>query len=203
MTKTDPVFSNKGQKMKKQLTLQQYRGIDLFLFALMLAVFEFIIIKVARSNFFWDQPYTVSLAAAIAAIVYMRWGAWGGIHAALAGLLFCLYSGGTGKQYIIYIVGNLFSLAVMLMRKKMGPEKIRAGRLASLLFALAVILLMQGGRAVVALILGASIKEAPAFFFADCISILFTLVIVWIVRRQDGIFEDQVHYLLRMQQEKE
>lgn len=189
--------------MKNQLTVQQYRGIDLFLFALMLAIFEFIILKVARSGFFWDQPYTVSLAAAIAAIVYMRWGAWGAIHAALAGFLFCLYSGGTGKQYIIYIVGNLFSLAVAPVRKRVGPEKIRTGRWASLLFGLAVILLMQGGRAVVALLLGTSIREAPAFFFADCLSILFTLVVVWVVRRQDGIFEDQIHYLLRIQQEKE
>ena len=36
---------------------------------------------------FWfpGQPYTVSLAGAIASIMYMRWGYWGGIHAALAG----------------------------------------------------------------------------------------------------------------------
>ncbi len=33
--------------------------------------------------------------------------------------------------------------------------------------------------------------------------ILFTLVITWIVRRLDGVFEDQKHYLLRLQEERE
>ena len=32
--------------------------------------------------------------------------------------------------------------------------------------------------------------------------ILFTLVIIWIVRRVEGLFEDQKHYLLRIAQEQ-
>ncbi len=187
--------------MKRQLSFQEYRGIDLFLFALMLAVFEFIIVRAAGAAFFRDQPYTVSLAAAITSIVYMRWGVWGGLHAAWAGLLFCFWSGGTGQQYLIYILGNLFSLLAVPVLYKVGFEKIRLGEWSSMLFPLAVILLMQGGRAAVSLALGGPESGALGFFTTDALSILFTLVIIWIARRLDGLYENQKHYLLRIQKE--
>jgi len=189
--------------MKRQLTFQEYRALDLGLFALMFALFEFIIIKVSTGGPFWDQAYTVSLAGAITSIVYMRWGYWGGIHAALSGLLFVLYYGGRLDQYAIYTIGNLLSLAAVPVLLRKGKEEVRTGRFSSLLFPLAVILLMQLGRAMVSLLLGGSLGGATGFFTTDALSILFTLVIVWITRRLDGIYEDQKHYLLRVQEEKE
>jgi len=195
-------FGQWGRSMKRQLTLQEYRTIDLLLFALMFAVCELIIVRVANGSLFRDQAFTVSLAAAITSIVYMRWGLWGGIHAALAGLLFCFYSGGTSGQYIIYTVGNLFSLPMALVLKKAGPERVRKSGWGSMLFPLGVILLMQGGRAAVALCLGAGSGGVLGFFTTDSLSVLFTLVIVWIARRLDGIYEAQTHYLLRLQEKE-
>ncbi len=188
--------------MKRQLTLREYRTIDLLLFALMFAVFEFIIVRAATGSLFRDQAFTVSLAAAITSIVYMRWGAWGALHAALTGVLFCLWSGGAPGQYIIYTVGNLFSLPAALVLKKVGPERVRTSSWGSMLFPLAVILLMQGGRAVTALLLGAAPGGVLGFFTTDSLSVLFTLVIVWIAGRLDGVYEDQKHYLLRLQQKQ-
>lgn len=188
--------------MKQQLTWKQYRSIDLTLLGLTLVIFEFIIIR-AASWWFPSQPYTVSLAAAITSIVYMRWGWWGGIHAALAGGVFCFFYDGRPDQYMIYIVGNLFSLAAVPVLKKLGPERVRTGQSSSLLFPLAVILLMQGGRTAVATVLGTPFLEALGFFTTDALSILFTLVIIWIARRLDGIYEDQKHYLIRIHEEKE
>lgn len=189
--------------MKKQITLQQYRNIDLFLFAALLAIFEFIIVRFAIAS-----VYTLSLAAAIAAIVYMRWGWWGGIHAALAGGLYCLYYGlavapTRPGDYLIYIVGNLFSLAAACALLKLGKERVRKSVLASLGFGLAVVLLMQGGRALVALALGNPLEGVAEYITHDPLSVVFTLVVTWIVRRLDGVFEDQKHYLLRLQEERE
>ena len=78
------ISTNSGERVKKQRTWKQYRAIDLTMFGVILVICEFIIVMAAR---FWfpGQPYTVSLAGAIASIMYMRWGYWGGIHAALAG----------------------------------------------------------------------------------------------------------------------
>ncbi len=194
--------------MNRQLTLQQYRTIDLLLFAAMLALFEFLIVRFATGSMFG----TVSLAAALTAIVYMRWGWWGGLHAALAGALFCFYLSLAPSavqiigwnDYLTYIVGNLFSLLAVAGLEALGKERVRQSVWLSLGFALAVIVLMQGGRMLVALTLGCPPEElVRSYFLYDCLSILFTLVIIWIVRRLDGVFEDQRHYLLRLQEERE
>ncbi len=191
--------------MKKQMTIQQYRAIDLLLFAAMLALFEFLIVRFATGSFYG----TVSLAAALTSIVYMRWSWWGGIHAALSGALFCLYYsmvGGaqsvTWRDYAIYILGNLCSLLAVFALVKIGKERVRQSAFWSLGFALAVILLMQGGRMLLALALGKPSETLISdYFLYDCLSILFTLLVTWIVRRLDGVFEDQKHYLLRVQEE--
>ena len=187
--------------MTKQRTLKEYRNIDLALFGVMLVVCEYLIIR-AEKSWFPGQPYAVSLAGAMTAIVYMRWGWWGGIHAALAGLVYCFFSGGSGDQYAIYIIGNLFSLAAVPPLLKIGKERVRTGHL-SLVFPLAVLLLMQTGRMAVAMVLGSPANEAAGFFITDSLSLLFTFVIIWIARRLDGIYEDQKHYLLRLKQRQE
>ena len=193
--------------MKRQLSLEEYRAIDLTLFAVMLAFFEFLIVRFTTTSL-----YTVSLAAVITAVVYMRWGWWGAIHAVLAGVLFCFYYSGVAppdqrpglEQYIIYPLGNLFSLAAVPVLKKQGEERVRKSVTASLLFSLSVILLMQGGRAVVALTLRTTTLEGSLnWFTADALSILFTLVVTWIIRRLDGVFEEQRHYLTRIQEDRE
>ena len=187
--------------MKKQRSWKEYRAIDLALMALMLAIFEYLIIAAAR---FWfpDQLYTASLAAAVTSIVYMRWGVWGGIHAVEAGLIYCLFAGGTREQYIIYCVGNLFSLAAVILLRAVGKEKVRTGRL-SLVFPLLVQLLMHVGRACMAMLQGAGPLTVVNFFTTDSLSYLFTFVIIWIARKLDGVYEDQKHYLLRVHAEEE
>ena len=187
--------------MKRQRTWKEYRTIDLALLGLALAVFEFIIVS-AANWWFPGQPFTVSLAAAMTSIVYMRWGAWGAIHAAEAGLVYSFFAGGTPAQLVIYCVGNLFSLFAVILLKAMGKERVRTGHL-SLVFPLLVLLLMQVGRGLVALLLGAAPGSVVAFFTTDSLSYLFTFVIIWIARKLDGVYEDQKHYLLRIHAEEE
>ena len=187
--------------MKRQLSYQEYRSIDLALFAMMAVIFELIIVRVSRSVLFADQVYTVSLAGALVSIVYMRWGFWGALEAALFGFLDCAYSGAALNQYLIYIGGNLFSLPMVFFLQRLGYEKVRKGQYA-LLFPLGVILLMHLGRIVLAVLLGTELTTALGFFTTDSLSILFTLVIVWIARRLDGVYENQKHYLLRVHEEE-
>lgn len=187
--------------MRQQLTWRQYRAIDLALLAAALAIFEFLIVR-AANWWFPGQPFTVSLAAAVASIVYMRWGWWGAIHAAEAGLVFCFFSGASGAQYVVYCLGNLLSALAVLPLERMGKERVRTGHL-SLIFPLLVQVLMQAGRALVGLLLGAGPAEVAGFFTTDSLSLLFTFVIIWIARKLDGVYEDQKHYLLRIHAEGE
>ena len=188
--------------MERQRSFTEYKTIDLIIWAAMMCLFETIIVKAARS-WFPNELYSVSLAAAMTAIVYMRWGAWGGIHAALIGFVFCLFSGGSGEQYIIYCVGNIFSMLALILLFRAGKEKVRTTTWLALLFPVLVQLLMHGGRALTALLLGASPASVTGFFLGDSLSYVFTLVIAWIVKRLDGVYEDQKHYLLRLNSEKE
>lgn len=187
--------------MERQRSWKEYRAIDLSLLALGLAIFEFLIVR-ASNWWFPGQPFTVSLAAAITTIVYMRWGAWGALHAVEAALVFCYFSGATGAQYLIYCIGNLFSLLALLLLKAAGKGRVRTGKLA-LVFPFLVQLLMQAGRALVALLLGTEPANVVGFFTTDSLSMLFTLLIVWTAGRLDGIYEDQKHYLLRLHAQQE
>ena len=188
--------------MRRQLTFSPYRGIDLLLFAVMLLISEYVIVS-AATIWFPGQPYTVSVVAAITAIVMMRWGPFAAIHAVLGGAVFCFFSGATPEQYLIYCLGNVAALLSLLLIKIFGSEKVRGNTLLSLLFALCTQLFMQLGRAAVALVLGHSLVSGLGFIATDALSILFTMVIIWIVRRLDGLFENQKSYLLRLEKERE
>ena len=188
--------------MGPHLTFKQYRRIDLAIFAAILSLTEFLVVRAAKA-WFPDQLYTVSVTAAVTAIVMMRWGPFAGIHAALGGLVYAWVSGGNVQQFVIYIVGNGLSMAAMLLFKAFGKEKIRTSFLLTLLYALSVILLMQIGRGLVALIFGSGIEVIWKFMTTDALSDLFTMLVVWVASRLDGVFEDQKHYLLRQQKERE
>jgi hypothetical protein len=187
--------------LQKCRTVKQYRALDLAMFALMLTVAETLAVTAAR-RWFPNEPYTVSVTPAITAIVMMRWGPWAGLHAALGGVIFCLTSGAGMKHYIIYGLGNLLSLAALGYVRSATPEGIRDSVGKSLALALMVALLMQLGRVLVAVVLGSAPAAALGFFTTDVITLLFTLVLIWIARRLDGIFEEQNHYLLRLKQQE-
>lgn len=188
--------------MEKSRTVAQYRTIDLILFSLMLAAAEFIVVKAATS-WFPGQPYTISVVPALTAIVMMRWGPWAALHAALGGAVCCLASGASAQQYFIYIFGNLLSLAALLLIRLLGNEGIRTDALKTMLLGVTTVLLMQLGRGVVSLVFGGRAGDVIRFFTTDVISVLFTAVVVWIARRLDGVFEDQINYLLRVSRERE
>ena len=204
--------------MNHRMTFRQYRQIDLTVFGGMLVLAETMIV-LAATRWFPAEAYTVSAVAAVTAIVLMRWGPWAALHAVLGGLVYCFVSGGRPEQYLIYCAGNLFALLSLIWFRIFGKERIREDGILTVFFALGTQLFMQLGRAAMAFaLLRASPGSAPpgtqsfagalsfciGFITTDALSGLFTAVILWIARRQDGLFEDQKHYLLRIQEaEKE
>ena len=184
------------------MTVGRYRAADLATFALLLAVFETVAVT-AATRWFPGEPYTVSMTPAVTCIVMMRWGPGAAIHALVGAAAFCRASGAQGMHYAVYGLGNLACMLALIMRVRLTPEGIRKSIGLSLGFSLCVTLLMQLGRAVVAVLLGASVQAALGFFTTDAVTLLFTLVLTWIVRRLDGMFEDQKHYLLRLGRQDE
>ena len=191
-----------GHTVQPQRTVGQYRAIDLSLFALMLIIFETVLIR-AAAGWFPDEPWTVSVTAAITALVMVRWGPWAVIHAVIGGIVFCTVNRGQAQQFLIYCVGNTASLTVLPLFRKIGWQKLREDFLLKLLCSVLTVLAMQAGRAVPALMLGVSPAGVWRMAAMDSITCLFTAVIVWITSRLDGMLEDQAHYLKRLSHEPE
>lgn len=188
--------------MNRQISLSQYRTIDLAILTGLMAVSQFVI-HIAISRWHAEQTgYIVSPVAAVVALVMMRWSLWAAVPAALGGAILTLLSGGTAEQLLIYSAGNLLAMLAMLYLKLAGKERVRANAVLTLVFAALIQLLMQFGRAAVALLWGHPLAACWDFITTDAMSILFTMLIIWIVRRVEGLFEDQKHYLLRTAQER-
>lgn len=198
----NPVMLSGGEGMQRQRTVGEYRTIDLIMFAVMAAVGEWLVINAAR---FWfrDQLYMLSIVPLITAIVMMRWGPWAAIHALLGGAVYCFASGAAPAQYVVYCGGNLLGLAALAVLRFAGKERIRGDALLTMGFGALTVLLMQLGRALLSLLFGGTAGGMIVFFTTDVITLLFTIVVMWIVRRLDGVFEDQINYLLRVSREQE
>ncbi|MCR5674463.1 MAG: hypothetical protein K6G16_02015 [Lachnospiraceae bacterium] len=187
--------------MKRRISTNTYRLLDLAVFAFLLLVLESVIVRAARV-WYADQLYTVSLAAAVTGIVMMRWGAWGLIHAALGGMVFAAANGGTAEQFVIYTVGNLAAALALVAWRPAQRDGIRNTGWLTLVYAVFVQVAMQAGRAVTAVCFGEAVRNCLGFFTTDTLSVLFTMVILWIARRQDGLLEDQRTYLRRIHEEE-
>lgn len=187
--------------MQRQRTVGEYRAIDLIMFLLMVVLGEAVIGIAAAS--FPRELYVFSLVPVITAIVMMRWGPWALLHAAAGGAVYTWVSGGAGMDYIIYCAGNLLGLGALVLFRVFGKEKIRGDALGTMAFGVATALLMQLGRAILWMLIHHTVQGAIVFFTADVLTLLFTAVVMWIVRKLDGVFEDQITYLLRISKEKE
>lgn len=185
------------------ISLRQYRFTDLFLFAVILIVFE-LILHFAFIAFNGD--FTFSPMVPIVLIVMMRWG-WQSVFFALGdGLLYCLLNLNNAAfqpfYFAVYIIGNAFIMLLLLATKFVGKEKIRGKWYFSALFLLAGWVLTGLGRTAVAACFGKGLDWLLAMAW-DFISLAVGLVIILIMRRLDGMFEDQKHYLIRLDDERE
>ena len=187
--------------MQGHMTVSRYRAVDLSLFAVILIVFETILVR-AANEWFPKEPWTVSAVAAVTAVVMVRWGPWCAVHAVIGGIVTVLVSRGTGLQFLVYAAGNLAALAVLAAGKNVGLGETEENSLLNFLFSALVLLAMQTGRMLTALILGTKAEELLLFITSDAVSYIFTLAIVWITSRLDGMLEDQEHYLRRINDPK-
>ena len=188
--------------MKRQITFRQYRAMDLFLFTALLCVCE-TLITLAATRWFPEQLYTLCITPAVTAIVLVRWGPFAAVPAVLGSFAFCVASGATLSQYAIYCGGSLAAMALLAFTGGKHWQRLHDQVLLALLHGALAALLMQLGRALIALVLGYPLAACGGFIATDVLSILFAALLIWIVRRLDGMLEEQKHYLTRVAEEME
>ena len=203
-------LSNSMRKNGSRLiSVQQYKATDLFLFAVILLVAE-LISHFARQAFPADTGF--SLMVPVVLIVMMRWGWPGIIYAVADGLVVCLfaYKTATPYQYAAYIIGNAFIAVMYIVMRLAGKDKVRKKAWTVILFALGGWLCVYLGRSLVWLIAVAAFPAEGlsmwggfiSFAMTDLLSLIMAMVILPIMRRFDGMFEDQMDFLRRMDKER-
>ncbi|MBE5800283.1 MAG: hypothetical protein E7321_10100 [Clostridiales bacterium] len=187
--------------MRRQMTFAQYRAMDVLMFTALLCVCEALIV-LGATVWFPDQLYTLSLTAAVTAIVLVRWGGLAVVPALCGGLVFCFFSGAAPKQYLIYCLGNCLSLALLPFVRGKGWKRLHENVLFAMLHGMMTALLMQLGRFMIAALMGAAPAVCLGFITTDVLSTFFSVLLVLICRRLDGMLEEQRHYLIRIQEEE-
>ena len=194
------------------ISVKQYRATDLVIFALILLVAELLTFY-AGKWFPGGALFTFSLMIPIVLTVMMRWG-WPGIfYAAASGLLLCLLSlpnGVSGVQYATYIIGNAFIGLMLIPLRFIGKENIRKHWWASALFTIGGWLCVYIGKSVVWAIAFAispisgstAVAGFASYVVSDSLSLFMALVVVLVLRRLDGMFEDQKSFLKRLDKER-
>lgn len=191
-----------------EMSFKKYRAIDLIIFAVILTVCETICV-LASAKWFPNELFSVSITCTIVALSMMRWGWLSVIHSILGGAVYvfviflCQVATITKMAYVVYCVGNTFSLFALIGFKIFSKQKIRSSWLFTVFFVVCVYLLMHFGHAIVSVCFGKPFKELINFVTFDCISLLFAIIAVLISRRLDGVFEDQKAYLFRISRAKE
>lgn len=183
------------------ISFRQYRTVDLGIWTVILLIFE-TVTAMAAARWFPGELYTLSQTVAVLCIVMMRWGGYAVIHAAAGGAAYCLASGARPEQFAVYCVGNCFALAALLFFRAMGKEKVRGSLCRTALFTTAAFVGALLGRWLVSLIFGGAFGSLGAFFWADSLSLPYSVIVVSIARRVDGLFEDQKSYLIRTESER-
>ena len=184
-----------------QFTFQQYRTIDILILVAITTIFEGVA-TLATARWFVLQPVAISIGLAMICILMMRWGVWAAFAAFASGFVFCILSGATAQQFIIYCVGNIGALLGIVWFKVFGKEGIRKSLWLVTLFVSTAYIGQVLGRSVLAILFGDSIGTIVTFFTTDIMSLVFAVLVIALFRKTEGMLEDQKAYLLRLDQQK-
>lgn len=184
------------------MSFKQYCSIDILILFILYGICEYGIIKIGSAMI--DQPYIISLMLPILLIVLMRWDVYAIYQAIGSAIFFVLIQHGDMKQIFVYLLGNLGVWMIAVPMKKFGKERITSSVFNCMVYVLVGAILMEVFRYVGMLIMYQSgIGALIRLLALDALSIVFSIVVILIVRNIDGLFMDQKTYLLNLQKEKE
>ena len=185
------------------MSFRKYQIIDLAIFTGLYLLLEFLI-SLAALNWFPEQPYIVSIMLPILLIVMMRWGPYAAILALISAPFYVLIYHGRDMQYLIFLFGNIGFMGLLGFLLPIGKKKVRDNILLTFAYVVLGFLLLEVFRGLGAMIFeSASIAVIWQFIWTDMLSLVFSLVVIFIVRFADGIFEDQKAYMFRKQRERD
>lgn len=187
---------------QKSITLDQYRGIDLSIFFLLVCALELLNIFVFQ-KYFPEQLFCISIVLPISLLVMQRWNGWAVLIAAGGGIVFCIANkDASAASYLVYGVGNCFVLLNLFWYPLAGKKRFTENVGFRIAFVITGYLFMSIGRALLSVPFeGNFIDNLLAFLSGDALNAAIGLVILLIAGKQKGLFEDQLTYLRRQRDE--
>ena len=181
----------------------------MFVFLLILALGD-LLQFFAMKWFPYAAFYTVSFMVPITLTVMMRWGWPSVFYAALSGIIWCALNRGVGVDWAVYLIGNSFIALLLIPLKLIGKDKIKSKWWACMLLAIGGWMLVYLGRSTVFAIAFAISPVEDAFAYsgfvefvqADALSLVMAVLVVLVLRKLNGMFEDQKSFLLRAEKER-
>ena len=185
------------------MSFRKYKIIDLAIFTGLYLLLEFLI-SLAATNWFPEQPYIVSIMLPMLLIVMMRWGPYAGILAVISAPFYVLIYHGSNMQYLIFLFGNIGFMGLLGFLLPIGKKKVRDNIFLTFAYILLGFFLLEVFRGLGAMIFEqVGIQIIWQFIWTDMLSLVFSLVVVFITRLVDGMFEDQKAYMFRKKREQE
>ena len=184
-----------------QITFKQYRNIDLTILVALTILFE-ALTTIAAAKWFVLQPIALSISLALTCVTMMRWSGWAALQIVAGGITFCVASGASAEQYYIYCIGNLLTLLSLVVIRVFGKESIRNSIPKLVLFAFTGYVGMVLGRWLVSLLFGGDLMALVVYATTDIMTLVFAVIILILLRRSDGMLEDQKAYLFRLERER-
>lgn len=183
--------------MNKRLSFKEYRAIDLLIYTAIVIIFEIISQKAVS----WlNVSISFSLFFALSLLVIMRWNFYAIIPVLGSQITYSIMLGSSLKNYLVYIIGSIFIFIVTLFFVK-GKEKMKNPWII-VLYIFSGYFAVEIGRSFIAIFFGSSFfKTLVGFLGTDIINIFIAFLIIFIARRQDGVFEDQKSFLIRKEKE--
>lgn len=185
----------------REITFSQYRTTDLFLFAIIVGLAE--LLAFGATVWFPDEAqFSFSFMLPLVCIIMMRWGWPSVFYAAGSGLIYCALNSLGWQYFLAYAVGNASIILVLAYLIPVGKARVADK------WYLTVLMVILGWaaevlvRSAVLAATGTNFVSALSGFasYADSglLSLVMGIISVLIVRRFDGLFEDQKAYLIRI-----
>ncbi len=189
------------------ISVKQYKSTDLFIFAIIVIIYD-LLAHYAPLLFTDEIAFSFCLTVPITLLIMIRWG-WCSVFFAVGdGLLLTLINNTSSWQsYLCYGVGNAALMLLLIPVKLLGKKKIASKWYFTSLFVICGWAVQNLAISVMNAICGLPFVSYLAsnfgFGITGVLSLAMGLAITLVLRRLDGMYEDQLEYLKRLKGERE
>ena len=197
----------KNSNISGKISYNQYKLVDNLLFLVIMVALEAVNVF-AIKKWFPDMLFSVSLMFTVSLIMLVRWNWLAAIFPVIHGVLYCAFLSSfqqvAFQEFIIYPIGNAFLLLTWFIFKFIPKEKLFSKWYMTLIYPLSAFVLVLLGRTVLAVCFGADfLASLGNYFFTESLNIVFAVMALLVLRRLDGMIEDQKSYLMRVARARE